>query len=398
MWFSFWQLQDCSLLAASVFWWMRLGELCKFPDGRDWQWGKLGLALVGRAMFSKVLIQLSADGWSCTPSLPRASQVALVVKNLPANAGDIRDRGSVPGSGRAPRGEHGNPLQYSCLENPMDRGVWWATIHRVSKSWTRLKWLSMQDPGLGSTGSMVGLMATYKEDLRQGAPSRTAAASTAVNHCDPCLHRRLSILAGRSGSVSWGITVPFSWVLACARFCSCPPRVQSLFPPVLWKYCNQIPLAFKVRFPGESQSLCGIPRLGSLMWGSEPSQQWENFFGIIVLQFVGCPLGGYGIWFYRDCTPTMSLQFLLVFGSRVSFFNRFQHPPVNVCSTAGCDFGALAGGDEHMSSTLPSWTGSSLILSKVLIFFSPSFPPLSLLPLYFILSFLFYAFFIGSSF
>ena len=139
MWFSFWQLQDCSLLASSVFWWMRLGELCKFPDGRDWQWGKLGLALVGRAMFSKVLIQLSADGWSCTPSLPRGSQVALVVKNLPANAGDIRDTGSVPGSGRAPRGEHGNPLQYSCLENPMDRGVWWATIHRVSKSWTRLK-------------------------------------------------------------------------------------------------------------------------------------------------------------------------------------------------------------------------------------------------------------------
>ena len=191
---------------------------------------------------------------------------------------------------------------------------------------------------------------------------------------------------------------PFSWVLACARFCSCPPRVQSLFPPVLWKYCNQIPLAFKVRFPGESQSLCGIPRLGCRMWGSEPSQQWENFFGIIVLQFVGCPLGGYGIWFYRDCAPTVSLQFLLVFGSRVSFFDRFQHPPVNVCSTASCDFGALAGGDEHMSSTLPSWTGSSLILSKVLIFFSPSFPPLSLLPLYFILSFLFYAFFIGSSF
>ena len=109
MWFSFWQLQDCSLLASSVFWWIRLGELCKFPDGRDWQWGKLGLALVGRAMFSKVLIQLSADGWSCTPSLPRGSQVALVVKNLPANAGDIRDTGSIPGSGRFPGGGHGKP-------------------------------------------------------------------------------------------------------------------------------------------------------------------------------------------------------------------------------------------------------------------------------------------------
>ena len=50
-----------------------------------------------------------------------ASQVALVVKNLPANAGDIRDSGWIPGLGRSPEGGHGNPLQYSCLENPMDR-------------------------------------------------------------------------------------------------------------------------------------------------------------------------------------------------------------------------------------------------------------------------------------
>ena len=50
--------------------------------------------------------------------------MALAVKNPPANAGDIRDMGSVPGSGRSPRGGHGNPLHYSCLENPMDRGAW----------------------------------------------------------------------------------------------------------------------------------------------------------------------------------------------------------------------------------------------------------------------------------
>ena len=55
-----------------------------------------------------------------------ASQVVLVVKNLPAKAGDIRDMGSIPGSGRSPGGGHGNPLQYSCLENSMDRGAWWA--------------------------------------------------------------------------------------------------------------------------------------------------------------------------------------------------------------------------------------------------------------------------------
>ena len=62
------------------------------------------------------------------------SQVALVVKNLPANAGDIRDTGSIPGLGRSPGGGHGRPLQYSCLENPMDRGAWQATVDRVTES------------------------------------------------------------------------------------------------------------------------------------------------------------------------------------------------------------------------------------------------------------------------
>ena len=65
-----------------------------------------------------------------------------MVKNLPANAGDIRDRGSVPGLGGSSGGRHGNSLQYSCLENPMDRGAQWATIQRVAKSWTRLNQLS----------------------------------------------------------------------------------------------------------------------------------------------------------------------------------------------------------------------------------------------------------------
>jgi len=60
--------------------------------------------------------------------------VALVVKNLPTDAGYIRDVASVPGLGRSPGGEHGNPLQYSCLENPMDREAWRARAHRVAKS------------------------------------------------------------------------------------------------------------------------------------------------------------------------------------------------------------------------------------------------------------------------
>ena len=70
--------------------------------------------------------------------------MALVVKNLPANAGDIGDVGSIPGSERSPGGGHGSPLQYSCLESPMDREAWPATVHGITQSQTRLKRLSTQ--------------------------------------------------------------------------------------------------------------------------------------------------------------------------------------------------------------------------------------------------------------
>ena len=65
-----------------------------------------------------------------------ASQVAQWVKNPPGNAGDLRDTGSIPGLGRFPGGRHGYPFHYSCLENPMDREAWRATVPRVAKSWT----------------------------------------------------------------------------------------------------------------------------------------------------------------------------------------------------------------------------------------------------------------------
>ena len=68
-----------------------------------------------------------------------ASSVVLGIKNLFANAGDLRDTGSIPGSGRSPGRGHGNPLQYSCLENSVDRGAWRATVHGVRKSYKRLK-------------------------------------------------------------------------------------------------------------------------------------------------------------------------------------------------------------------------------------------------------------------
>ena len=65
-----------------------------------------------------------------------AFQVALVAKNLPANARDLGDKGLIPGSGRSPGGGHGNSLHCSCLEKPMDRGAWWATVLGVAKCQT----------------------------------------------------------------------------------------------------------------------------------------------------------------------------------------------------------------------------------------------------------------------
>ena len=121
-----------------------------------------------------------------------------------------------------------------------------------------------------------------------------------------------STLADNFSSVSWGVTAPFfrSWCVqdfVCAlqewSLCfsqSCGSPIVTYRWPSRWGFC------------GDSQSLCWIPRLESLMWGSEPSQQWDNFFAIIVLQSVDCPPGGYGIWFYLEwASPTISLQFLL---------------------------------------------------------------------------------------
>ena len=75
-----------------------------------------------------------------------------MVKNLSATAGDTGVTGSVSGWGRSPGGGHGNPLQYSFLENPMDRGAWHATVRRVAKSWTQLKRLSIQHVAENSGG------------------------------------------------------------------------------------------------------------------------------------------------------------------------------------------------------------------------------------------------------
>ena len=161
-----------------------------------------------------------------------------------------------------------------------------------------------------------------------------------------------------------GVTAPLLCVLVQAKFCLCPPRLESLFSPVLWKAYNQIPLALKARFPGDSQSHCQISRMGSLTWDSEPSQQCENLLGIIVLQSVGSPTWGCGIWFYYECTPpTDSLWLLLCLWTWGILFWGFQHPPVDGCSTVAI----LVLSQENMCtcpSIPPSWTGLNNVCFK----------------------------------
>ena len=153
---------------------------------------------------------------------------------------------------------------------------------------------------------------------------RAHPRSTSQNFCCqcPCPHGEPQptpasagdppTLAGRSGSVSYAVTGPSPCILMRTLLCVCHPRVESLFPPVLSKSCNQILLAFKVWFSRNSSSRCRTRRLGSLTWGSEPSLQWVDFCGISVLQSVSHPRSSCGIWFYCDCAPpTISLWLLL---------------------------------------------------------------------------------------
>ena len=108
------------------------------------QWDLPGvLRLTFRSIIHSGLISLKHESLCLDFFLAcGSSQVALGVKNSSDSAGDLRDAGFIPGSGRSPGGGYGSPLQFSCLENSMDRGAWWATIHRVVRSWTRVKWLS----------------------------------------------------------------------------------------------------------------------------------------------------------------------------------------------------------------------------------------------------------------
>ena len=141
----------------------------------------------------------------------RASQVAPVVKNLLANVGDLRDVGLIPGLGRSPGGGHGNPLQYSCLENPMPIGGCQAAVHAVAKSWPWLKRLNMHIKGR-RRGMMISMIILGNHQL-QGNEST------------------LSIFIHNAGLLIFGTIDCLNAIILCcgmALFCILPRVVATL--------------------------------------------------------------------------------------------------------------------------------------------------------------------------
>ena len=150
----------------------------------------------------------------------------------------------------------------------------------------------------------------------------------------------------------------------CTLLCVCPPRVESLFPPVLSKSCNQIPLAFKVWFSRNSSSCWQTPRLGNPTWGSEPSLQWVDFCGISVLQFVSHPPSVMGFDFIVIGPLLLShCGFSFVFGCGISFL---VSPSVFLSMIVQQLVVIPVLSQEGMStrpSTPPSWTNLNYILN-----------------------------------
>ena len=115
-------------MVLTALWWTQLQFIISFHFSCEKKRMYLKKSVSLLSLYSSHFCKWLLQGW--------AFQVALVVKKLLANAGDIRDTGSIPGLGSSLGQGHGNPLQYSCLENPTDRGGWQATVHRAAKSRT----------------------------------------------------------------------------------------------------------------------------------------------------------------------------------------------------------------------------------------------------------------------
>ena len=226
---------------------------------------------------------------------------------------------------------------------------WWVGLHSIPGSC-----LAWGDPALGCVGSMVDLMVNSKRLYAKGTFQcpRSCGEPLPIHAStgDP------PTLAGSFGSVSCVVTAPLLWVLVHARFGLCLPSLESLFLSVLWKAYNQILLALKARFHGDFQSRCWILRLGNLMWGSEPSQQWTSLVLLVSSLWI-THLVGMGFDFIV-IVPLLPYHCgFFVFGCAVSFW----WVPASSCwwlFNSWLQFWCSHRRDEHTPSTPLSWTGN----------------------------------------
>ena len=139
-----------------------------------------------------------------------------IVKNPPANVGDTRDAGSIPGSGRSPGVGNGNPLQYSCLESPMDRGTWWAAVHGVAKSQTRLS--AQHRAARGTRWGLLGSGEAWRPVSVSVHPCAWGLGLSACPSAEPPSMRL------KARPVSPGLSM-----LTCSAFSFYPPELKLRF-------------------------------------------------------------------------------------------------------------------------------------------------------------------------
>ena len=181
--------------------------------------------------------------------------MALVVKNLPTNAGDVRDAGSIPGLGRSLGGGHGNPLQFSCLENPMDRGAWEAIVHRVAYNLSWLKWLSMHTckylfTGFAAAAKLLQSCPTLCDPI-DGSPSGSPVPGI--------LQARTLEWVAISFSNAWKWKVKVK-LLSCVRLFETPWTAAYQAPLSMGfsrqEYWSGVPLPSPPRTPKMSETRC----------------------------------------------------------------------------------------------------------------------------------------------
>ena len=209
---------------------------------------------------------------------------------------DPLEKGTPPGEG------NGHPLQYSYLDNSMDRGTWLQSMG-LTQSWA---WLS-------DTFSMMQWVLTIWSLIP--LPFLNPACTFGSSQFMYCWS-----LASSFGSTSFGVTDPFLWDFMNARLCLCPPRLEALFTPVLWKPCNQIPLAFTVRFPGKLQSLCWVQGWEACGGVQNLHNSWGTYLVLLFSNFSVTHQVGLGCDFIM-IVPLLLFHcsFFFVFGRGVSF-------------------------------------------------------------------------------